>query len=207
MSTAPTVQDVPTTSDSRRIAVLRAQKSATLALREGPRPLAEYMALPASQYSVLDAKRIERIDDDTFRCYVGGLKLFNFAVYPVLTVSVIVTERGPTVKLLSTKLEGSPAVVAANDRFTATMTNDVRWNTGPAPDLLELGSDTSIQVALEVPGWFQMVPVSAIERTGCSVMQRVLNKMVPKFLKQLQADYELWASGDGSRKPIGDGQL
>ena len=31
--------DVPTTSDSRRIAVLRAQKSATLALREGPRPL------------------------------------------------------------------------------------------------------------------------------------------------------------------------
>ncbi len=63
------------------------------------------------------------------------------------------------------------------------------------------------QVALEVPGWFQMVPVSAIERTGCSVMQRVLNKMVPKFLKQLQADYGLWASGDGSRKPIGDGQL
>lgn len=37
-------------------------------------------------------------------------------------------------------------MVAANDRFTATMTNDVRWNTGPAPDLLELGSDTSIQV-------------------------------------------------------------
>lgn len=31
--------DVPTSSDSRRIAVLRAQKSATLALREGPRPL------------------------------------------------------------------------------------------------------------------------------------------------------------------------
>jgi len=28
---------------------------------------AEYMTLPASQYSVLDAKRIERIDDDTFR--------------------------------------------------------------------------------------------------------------------------------------------
>jgi len=25
------------------------------------------MTLPASQYSVLDAKRIERIDDDTFR--------------------------------------------------------------------------------------------------------------------------------------------
>jgi hypothetical protein len=31
----------------------------------------EYMALPASQYSVLDARTIERISDTTFRCYVG----------------------------------------------------------------------------------------------------------------------------------------
>ena len=63
------------------------------------------------------------------------------------------------------------------------------------------------QVALEVPSWFKMVPVSAIERTGCSVMQRVLDRMVPRFLKQLQADYDLWAAGDGSRKAIGTGQL
>jgi len=146
-------------------------------------------------------------------------------------------------------LEGSRAVVAANEKFTATMTNDVRWGSGPAPNLLELRSDTTIQascslfaqylfsgvacsknaehidsfycagnwhvkdwlaygqVVLEVPGWFRVVPLSAIERTGSSVMQRVLDRMVPKFLKQLQADYELWASGDGSRKPIGDGQL
>ena len=67
-------------------------------------PAAEYMALPASQYSVLDARQIERIDEDTFRCYVGGLHLFNLVIEPVLTVSVIVTERGPTVKLLSTKV-------------------------------------------------------------------------------------------------------
>lgn len=38
------------------------------------------MTLPASQYSVLDAKRIERIDDDTFRCYVGGISFLNFKV-------------------------------------------------------------------------------------------------------------------------------
>jgi len=62
------------------------------------------MALPASQYSVLDAERIERIDDDTFRCYVGGLRLFSLVVKPVLTVSVVVGERGPTVKLLDTQV-------------------------------------------------------------------------------------------------------
>ena len=63
------------------------------------------------------------------------------------------------------------------------------------------------QVALEVPGWFRLVPVEAIEKTGSGVMQRILNRMVPRFLKQLQADYELWASGDESRKPIAAGEL
>lgn len=32
-----------------------------------PAPTAEYMALPASQYSVLDARKIERISDDMFK--------------------------------------------------------------------------------------------------------------------------------------------
>ena len=62
------------------------------------------MQLPASQYSVLDAKKIERLDDDTFICYVGGLNFLGFAVEPVLTVSVVVQERGPVVKLLDTKV-------------------------------------------------------------------------------------------------------
>lgn len=62
------------------------------------------MTLPASQYSVLDAKQIERIDDSTFRCYVGGLRFLGFTIEPVLTVSVNVTEKGPTVRLLSTKV-------------------------------------------------------------------------------------------------------
>lgn len=65
---------------------------------------AAYMTLPASQYSVLDAKQIERIDDSTFRCYVGGLRFLGFTVDPVLTVSVIVTDKGPTVRLLSTEV-------------------------------------------------------------------------------------------------------
>lgn len=62
------------------------------------------MTLPASQYSVLDAKQIERIDDSTFRCYVGGLRFLGLTIDPVLTVSVDVTEKGPTVRLLSTKV-------------------------------------------------------------------------------------------------------
>ena len=51
------------------------------------------------------------------------------------------------------------------------------------------------------------IPVGAIERTGSSVMQKVLNQMLPKFLSQLQVDYQKWASGDESRKPVGTGEL
>jgi len=125
------------------------------------------MTLPASQYSVLDAKRIERLDSDTFRCYVGGLHFFKFHVEPVLTVSVTVEEKGPTVKLLATELKGSRTVVEANKKFTATMENIVKWRESEVgkDGEKEITSDTSIQVTLEVPGWL-VLPVGVIERSG-----------------------------------------
>lgn len=59
------------------------------------------MSLPASQYSVLDAERIERIDENTFRCYVYRLKFFNFEVCPVLLVRVDEQPDGCCIRLLS----------------------------------------------------------------------------------------------------------
>lgn len=64
----------------------------------------EYMSLPASQYSVLDAERIERVDDKTFRCYVYRFKFFAFEVCPVLLVRVDEQPNGCCIKLLSCKV-------------------------------------------------------------------------------------------------------
>lgn len=64
----------------------------------------EYMSLPASQYSVLDAERIERVDDSTFRCYVYRFKFFAFEVCPVLLVRVEEQPDGCCIKLLSCKV-------------------------------------------------------------------------------------------------------
>ncbi len=69
------------------------------------------MALPASQYSVLDARKVERIDDSTFRCYVGGMQFFSFRVEPVITVSVTVEERGCTIRLLSCQVSHEQRLV------------------------------------------------------------------------------------------------
>lgn len=185
----------PVTATNR--AVLRATKVAAVAVEEGAKPLADYMRLPVSQYSVLDAKRIERLDDTTFRCHVGGLRLFSFTVEPVLTLSVVVGERGPVVQLLETRLEGSKVVQSVNDKFSATMTNVVRWRENENQEGgKELTSDTVIQVEIEVPTWFRLVPKSAIETTGSGVMHGVLNTAVPRFLEQLRGDYMLWAKGE-----------
>lgn len=66
----------------------------------------EYMSLPASQYSVLDAERIERVDDNTFRCYVYRFRFFAFEVCPVLMVKVEEQPNGCCIRLLSCKVCG-----------------------------------------------------------------------------------------------------
>ena len=100
-------------------------------------------------------------------------------------------------------------MVAANDQFDATMTNIVTWEAdaeaGGSQKLL--CSDTSIQVCIRIPRWARFMPNASIQRAGSSLMQQVLNSAVPKFHKQMQKDYELWASGDESRKPVGNGKL
>ena len=185
---------------NHRVAVLSASKSAVYPIVELDKPIGTYMTLPASQYSVLDAQRIERIDETSFKCYVGGINFLNFRVEPVLTLSVIVGERGPTVRLLETTLEGSKAAIEANSKFTATMTNEVAWRDGRESrgidvDGLCIASDTSLTVTLQVPRWF-VVPVSVVESSGSKIMQKILDVSVPKFLSQLNTDYAKWCAGD-----------
>ncbi|KAF2295298.1 hypothetical protein GH714_032492 [Hevea brasiliensis] len=97
-----------------------ARRKESVLVRQLGRPLIEYMSLPASQYSVLDAERIERVDDNTFRCYVYRFKFFAFEVCPVLLVRVEEQPNGCCIKLLSCKLEGSPMVVAQNEKFSGS---------------------------------------------------------------------------------------
>ena len=200
-----TASGVPLPLKNHRVAVLSANKSAVFPIVELEKPIGMYMTLPASQYSVLDAQRIERIDADTFRCYVGGINFLSFRVEPVLTLSVIVGDRGPTVRLLETTLEGSKAAVEANSKFTATMTNKVGWRRvmedgEDGEDIEEefsvaIASDTTLTVTLQVPRWF-VVPVSVVESSGSAIMQKILDVSVPKFLAQLQTDYAKWSAGE-----------
>lgn len=162
-----------------------ARRRETVPVQQLQRPLLEYMSLPASQYSVLDAERIERVDENTFRCFVYRFKFFAFEVCPVLLVRVEEQPNGCCIKLLSCKLEGSPLVVAQNDKFDASMVNMISCDSSPSNSTVErLISDTVIEVSIDVPFPFRAIPVEAIESTGTRVLEQILRIMLPRFMAQ-----------------------
>ncbi|PON98596.1 hypothetical protein TorRG33x02_054960 [Trema orientale] len=195
-------------ANSNPRARFEARRTESVRVRQLQRPLSEYMSLPASQYSVLDAERIERVDDHTFRCYVYRIKFFSFEVCPVLLVRVDEQPNGCSIKLLSCKLEGSPLVVAQNDKFDAFMENKISCGSNQTDlSVQQLTSDAVIEVSIEVPFAFLPIPVKAIESTGAQVLEQILKIMLPRFMAQLVKDYQAWASGDTSRQPLGTGEI
>ncbi|KAL1542356.1 hypothetical protein AAHA92_26460 [Salvia divinorum] len=195
-------------ADSAPKARFIARRAESVSVRQLQRPLTEYMSLPASQYSVLDAERIERVDDNTFRCYVYRFKFFAFEVCPVLLVRVEEQPDGCSINLLSCKLEGSPIVVAQNDKFDASMENKISCDS-PRSDspVQKLTSDAVIEVSIEIPFAFRAIPTQSIESTGSRVLGQILKAMLPRFMSQLVKDYQAWASGDTSRQPLGTGEI
>ncbi|XP_057441626.1 uncharacterized protein LOC130733184 [Lotus japonicus] len=185
-----------------------ARRKESISVRQLERPLIEYMRLPASQYSVLDAERIERVNEDTFRCYVYRIKFFTLEVCPVLLVKVEEQPDGCCIKLLSCKLEGSPVVAAQNEKFDAIMVNRISCDSDSDKSLMQqITSDTVIEVSIDLPFAFQAIPKQAMESAGTQVLDQILKIMLPRFMSQLVKDYEAWASGDTSRQPLGTGEI
>ncbi len=57
-------------------------------VKESSRTAEQYMALPASQYSVLAADQIERLNDTQFKATLGKLNFFGNIFIPILYVDV-----------------------------------------------------------------------------------------------------------------------
>ncbi|XP_057979014.1 uncharacterized protein LOC131165342 isoform X4 [Malania oleifera] len=185
-----------------------ARRRESVLIQQLQRSLSEYVSLPASQYSVLDAERIERVDDNTFRCYVYRFVFFALEVCPVLLVRVEQEPNGCSIKLLSCKLEGSPVVVAQNKKFDASMVNQISCSGGQSNSRAQqLTSDAVIEVSIDIPLAFRAFPVQMIESTGTQVLEQILRVMLPRFMAQLVKDYKAWASGDTSRQPLGTGEI
>lgn len=197
-----------------RHASFSAKKSGTvhvLEVSDPSRGLREYMSLPATSYSTLDGETVKRIDDCTFECTLGTLSYLGFKITPTVTAKVDVRPNGvgPMISVEEATISGSKIVEDANEQFQLSSVNDVSWfdsATEEFPNQKTIQSDTTVSVYLIVPRWFPFT-VKSTERTGRFVVNQVVGQVVPRFLKQLKADYEVWSLGDDSRKAVCEGGL
>jgi hypothetical protein len=121
------------------------------------------------------------------------------------------------IRVESATLRGSRLVERADDLFEIDSVNRVGWrylygeDEETDDDVLdaracEIASETNVNVYLLVPSWFPFT-VRATERTGNFVVRQVVKQVVPRFLKQLKNDYDVWATGDDCRDATCAGNL
>jgi hypothetical protein len=82
----------------------------------------------------------------------------------------------------------------------------VQWQECSDPQRDVITSTVTVDVDLMVPKWF-VLPKVAVHKTGSAIMSAILGAAVPKFLAQLETDYQAWATGDDSRQSLSDGKL
>lgn len=82
----------------------------------------------------------------------------------------------------------------------------VQWQECSDPQRDVITSTVTVDVDLMVPSWF-VLPKVAVRKTGSAIMSAILTAAVPKFLAQIETDYQAWARGDESRQPLSDNEL
>jgi len=87
MQEKPTADVVSSSTDTIQ---WRAGVKSSCKVKESSRTAEQYMALPATEYSVLSANQIERLSDTQFKATMGKLNFFGNDFIPILYVDVIV---------------------------------------------------------------------------------------------------------------------
>ena len=88
-------------------------------VKEVNRTVEEYMALPASEYSVLSAEQVVRLNDKQFKCILGDLNFLGTIICPVLfvDVNVIPDESRSEINVLRAETIGSPTAESVSCRL------------------------------------------------------------------------------------------
>ena len=200
--------------DGPRI-VFKAQKHHNVRIEElpGHRTLLEYLALPAEQYSVLDAGTIFKKDtqgakNNEFTCVVEPVTFLGNTLEATIDAEVDVSpypEGKSIIRVVGCTLDGSRLAKFANGSFDVNCTNVVRalrQDFKDEKDVPVLQVDCNLEISALVPREGRWLPKRLVGKSGSMVMQQLLNVLVPKFVVQLAADYDRWGAGDDSRSPV-----
>ena len=171
---------------------------------EGALKLEDYMRLPVAQYASLDMPfqaSLKRLPDaaDTFELRVPPVSFrvpgVNLTVVPRLVATVTAARDHVLIASDACELSGSPLIEAVrlNERFRFRVRTRFTWADAP----LAITSRSAIEVDVDPPGPFQLVPRRLLEATGNRVMSFAMNTLQAAFLRSLADDYARWASDAG----------
>ena len=92
-------------------------------------------------------------------------------------------------------LTGTPAglVDSLNERFDFRVRTAFTWKVVP-PERAAILSTTNIEVDVDTPRLFALVPLALLEAIAGGAMRVVLDALQGEFLRNLASDYERWAT-------------
>eukprot|EP01035_Chromulina_nebulosa_P019584 gene19584-25487_t len=159
------------------------------------------MALPASEYSVLSAEQIIRLNDHQFKCVIGNMNFFGNIICPVLYVDVNVYPELSKAEIVVVKAEttGSEIAEKINGSFNVSAINIVSAGIDDK-GRKTLTSDASVHIDVLVPE--SKVPMRLIRSGGNFLIQSSLSVLVTAFVRILAADFKRWSAGDNSRNAV-----
>jgi hypothetical protein len=175
--------------------------------------LDEYMRLPVEAYCAIPLPmraELSRVDAKFFALRVPPL---HFAVpgNPITMeprVMARVEAKPNCVRISSDQctLVGSPIVesLRLNECFAFRVLVLLTWDAGAAPCM---SADSRIEVDVETPGLFRLLPRSLLQAIVSAATAVVLDSLLKAFLRNLAADHGRWSTDaayrDARRRQLG----
>jgi hypothetical protein len=153
--------------------------------------LREYLALPTTQYSLLDEKFVEKLSDDTFVVRVPLNDIVGVDLTPA--ISIVASPHGRDGKVTFVGTEATLGSPSLDDLFTLKVVAVLKGQGA------SIQARVDVKMALRVPPRLRAIPNPLLGYAGRLITKSILVGVVPNFIKLLVSDYETWSSNDKQR--------
>jgi hypothetical protein len=187
------------------IARIRASRTSIQNVEDGNGLLQDYMQLPASQYSCVPMPLNSSLDrvlgmPDQFRLRVPPMKLKSpgvpeVEVRPLMMATVNVEQHRVLITSNSCQIRGSKIIenLKINDFFDFKVEICLTWEDGTPASSPAITARSEIEVDLDPPGLFALVPRQILEAVGKRAIGITLGALQKNFMKSLGSDFERWS--------------
>ncbi len=175
-----------------------ASQSVELTVPEQSIPIEHYLKQPKRLVQALtDPSRIEYVAEGQFRLTMRSMSFMHLTLQPTVEMQVWSGAGGEIhLRSLSCQLRGIEYV---NQRFSLNLVGNLIPHRRGNKTVLQGSAD--LQVSVDLPPPFSMMPRSLLETTGNGLLKSVLLTVKQRLVHQLLDDYRHWASREAAVQP------